>query len=559
MLTRFAPPTAILLLTLPILAGLAGTVLPAFGYLPALGGEALSLEPWRMLLAQPGLMMSSITSLLVGLVASGIALLGVLLLFAGWAGTPAFRRIQHLVSPLLAVPHAAAAFGLAFLIAPSGFLARLVSPELTGWTRPPDLLIVNDSAGLAMMAGLIVKEMPFLFLMALAALPQADPARGRALAASLGYGRMAGFIYCVWPPLYRQMRLATFAVIAFSTSVVDVAAILGPTTPAPLGVRLVTWMNDPDLSTRFMASAGALLQLALTATAMLAWLGVERLGAMVRDWARDDGLRFRRERWVVAFSAPPMLVASTATIAGLILLALWSVAGQWPFPDALPQALSLTGWMKQAPRLSGTLAATLGLAALSAFAALVIVVLCLMREDETGRRPGQAGRALLYLPLIVPQAAFLFGLQFLLASTGSVGAWAPLVLVHLVFVTPYVFLSLSDAWRAFDRRYEAVAAGLGKGRWTILLSVRLPLLLRAVLTAFGVGFAVSVGLYLPTVLIGAGRIVTITTEAVALASSGDRRIIGIYAFLQMLLPLIGFAIATLVPALLWRNRRALRG
>lgn len=559
MLTRLAPPAAILLLTLPILAGLAGTVLPAFGYLPALGGEALSLEPWRMLLAQPGVMMSSITSLAVGLAASGIALLGVLLVFAGWAGTPAFRAIQHLVSPLLAVPHAAAAFGLAFLIAPSGFLARLVSPELTGWTRPPDLLIVNDSAGLAMMTGLIVKEMPFLFLMALAALPQADSSRSRALAASLGYGRMAGFVYCIWPPLYRQMRLATFAVIAFSTSVVDVAAILGPTTPAPLGVRLVSWMNDPDLSTRFMACAGALLQLALTAAAMLAWLGVERLGAMVRDAARDGGLRFRRERWAVALAAAPMLIASTATIAGLFLLGLWSLSGLWPFPDALPQALSLSGWMAQAPRFSGTLAATLGLAALSALAALVIVVLCLMREDDTGRRPGQAGRALLYLPLIVPQAAFLFGLQFLLASTGSVGAWAPLVLVHLVFVTPYVFLSLSDAWRAFDRRYEAVAAGLGKGRWTVLFSVRLPLLLRAVLTAFGVGFAVSVGLYLPTVLIGAGRIVTSTTEAVALASSGDRRIIGIYAFLQMLLPLIGFAIATLVPALLWRNRRALRG
>ena len=55
MADRVSPPlTARLprhLLTLPILAGLAGTVLPAFGYLPALGGEGFSLEPWRMLLA----------------------------------------------------------------------------------------------------------------------------------------------------------------------------------------------------------------------------------------------------------------------------------------------------------------------------------------------------------------------------------------------------------------------------------------------------------------------------------------------------------------------------
>lgn len=559
MLTRLAPPAAILLLTLPILAGLAGTVLPAFGYLPALGGERLSLESWRMLFAQPGLLMSALTSLCVGLAASAIALLGVLLVLAGWSGTRAFRFIQHLVSPLLAVPHAAAAFGLAFLVAPSGFIARLISPELTGWTRPPDLLLVNDPLGLTMMAGLIAKEMPFLFLMALAALPQTDAMRGRAIAASLGYGRMAGFVYCVWPPLYRQMRLATFAVIAFSTSVVDVAAILGPTTPAPLGVRLVGWMNDPDLSTRFMASAGALLQLALTAAAMIAWLGLEWLGALMRDAARDHGFRLRRERLLVAVSAAPMLAASAATLGGLVLLGLWSLAGAWPFPDALPQSVTLAGWMRQLPRLAEPLVATLWLAGLSSLSALIIVVACLMREDESGKQPGRAGMTLLYLPLIVPQAAFLFGLQFLLATVGGTGAWAALAFAHLVFVTPYVFLSLSDPWRAFERRYEAVAAGLGKGRPAILLCVRLPMLLRPVLTALAIGFAVSVGLYLPTVLIGAGRIVTITTEAVALSSSGDRRIIGVYAVIQLLLPLVGFAIATAVPALLWRNRRALRG
>jgi hypothetical protein len=40
--------------------------------------------------------------------------------------------------------------------------ASLVSPWLSGLTRPPDILIVNDPAGLAMMAGLIAKEVPFL-------------------------------------------------------------------------------------------------------------------------------------------------------------------------------------------------------------------------------------------------------------------------------------------------------------------------------------------------------------------------------------------------------------
>ena len=59
-------------------------------------------------------------------------------------------------------------------------------------------------------------------------------------------------------------------------------------------------------------------------------------------------------------------------------------------------------------------------------------------------------------------------------------------------------------------------------------------------------------------LAGAGRVTTITTEAVALASGGNRRVIGVYAFLQMLLPAFGFLVATAVPALLFRHRRAMR-
>ena len=84
------------------------------------------------------------------------------------------------------------------------------------------------------------------------------------------------------------------------------------------------------------------------------------------------------------------------------------------------------------------------------------------------------------------------------------------------------------------------------------------MMLPAVLTAAAVGFAVSVGLYLPTLILGGGRLTTVTTEAVSLAAGGNRRWIGLYGVLQLLLPLAGFLIATAVPALLFRSRRALR-
>lgn len=556
MLSRLGPPLTFAVLAGPVLAGLAGTLLPAFGYLPALGGDAPSLEPFRQLLAQPGIWRSALLSLTAG-VATAAAALGIVMLFlAAWAGTPVFARLQHLVSPLLSVPHAAAAFGLAFLIAPSGLLTRFVSPWLSGWERPPDALIVNDPAGLAMMAGLVVKEIPFLLLIALAALPQADLFRRRRLAASLGYGRIAGFLFGTWPAVYRQIRLAVFAVIAFSSAVVDVAIILGPTRPATLAVRLVGWMNDPELTMRFLACAGAVLQLGVTAAALALWIGLEHAGAWLRDRAAVGGLRLRRDRPAALAALAAMTACALVVLAGLATLALWSVAGLWQFPDALPAAFTLRSWETALSRIAAPLGTTLAVATAATLAATALALLCLAEEDHAGRR--RIALALVYLPLIVPQVAFLFGLQLLFGLAGAAPGLPALVLAHLVFVMPYVLLSLSDPWRAFDRRYEAVAHGLGHGRTSTLWRVKLPMLVRAVLVAAAVGFAVSVGQYLPTLLVGAGRLPTITTEAVALASGGNRRVIGVYAFLQAVLPFLGFAVATAVPALLLRRFRAMR-
>jgi len=59
-----------------------------------------------------------------------------------------------------------------FLLQPSGWLVRLLSPWLTGWERPPLLNLVPDENGLVLIAGLVAKELPFLLLMGLSALNQ---------------------------------------------------------------------------------------------------------------------------------------------------------------------------------------------------------------------------------------------------------------------------------------------------------------------------------------------------------------------------------------------------
>lgn len=552
------PALTMLALLGPVVAGLWGTVLPAFGHLPAAGLTGPSLDPFRDLFGWAGLPRAVMLSVGTGVLATVMSLAIVMLLTAGWSGTQAFRVLERLLSPLLAVPHAAAAFGLAFLIAPSGWLARLVSPGLTGWDRPPDLLIVQDSWGLAMTAGLIVKEVPFLLLITLAALGQADAQRSVRVAQALGYGRLTGWLKTVFPRVYAQIRPPVYVVLAYAMSVVDVAVILGPNTPPSLSVQIVKLMAHPDLSYRLEAAAGAVLQLLLVIGALLIWrLGEGAVAALGRRWIAAGG-RGKADPAVAGLALMAGAVSALAVFLGLVVLGVWSVAGFWGFPDALPDRITMANWLRFGPGTLQALGETALIAVVAALVALVLTIGCLEAEYRHKLRVSQRAVWVLYVPLLIPQTAFLPGLQTLMLNLGADVGRVPVMLVHLVFVLPYVFLSLADPFRAWDARMGVIAAALRASPDRVLWRVRLPMLLRPVLTAFAVGLAVSVGQYLATLLIGGGRVATLTTEAVALASGGDRRAIGVYGLMQTGAALVPFALALLIPALVWRNRKGLR-
>ncbi|WP_026352286.1 ABC transporter permease [Yoonia vestfoldensis] len=552
------PALTLLALLGPVAAGLWGTVLPAFGHLPAAGLTGPSLEPFRDLFGWAGLPRAVMLSVGTGVLATVISLSIVMLVTAGWSGTRPFCVLERLLSPLLAVPHAAAAFGLAFLIAPSGWLARLASPGLTGWDRPPDLLIVQDSWGLAMTAGLIVKEVPFLLLITLAALGQADAQRSVRVAQALGYGRVTGWLKTVFPRVYAQIRPPVYVVLAYAMSVVDVAVILGPNTPPSLSVQIVTLMSDPDLSMRLEAAAAALLQLALVVGALMVWrFGEVVVAALGRRWVASGG-RGKADTAVAGLALAAGTVSALAVFLGLIVMAIWSFAGFWGFPDALPDTMTLANWARFGSGTLEALGETALIAVVVAMVALVLTIGCLEAEYRHNIRVSQRAVWLLYLPLLIPQTAFLPGLQTLMLNLGADIGRGPVMLAHLVFVLPYVFLSLADPFRAWDARMGVIAAALRASPDRILWRVRLPMLLRPILTALAVGLAVSVGQYLATLLIGGGRVATLTTEAVALASGADRRAIGVYGLMQTGAALVPFTLALLIPALVWRNRKGLR-
>ena len=512
------------LLVLPVGLGLAVT----------LGQGAMALPK---LLDWPGLARACLLSLGPGLGATliSVALVGLIL----GAQPRGFGVLQRLLAPLLALPHAAAALGLAFVIAPSGWIARALSPWATGWLVPPDLMTLNDPWGLALTLGLVMKETPFLLLMALAALTPALRQRQR-VAATLGYGRVMSFALVVWPSLYPALRLPVLAVLAYGMTTVDMALILGPSLPYSLSAQISLWRSAASLTDQDQAAAAAVLQAGAVIVALILWRGLEALGAILRRAVTLQGLRAPlAERLCAPLATVAVLGLTVLPVLGLASLALWSVAGLWPFPQALPDRITPQAWVQAGPALlqASTLSVALALCVTCVALALTLWALQTEAHDAKPRH-----ETLIFLPLIVPQIVVLPGMATALLYL-PLPPLAAVALGHLVYVLPYVVLTLSGPFRGWNPQLGAVGASLGAKPWGVLWRLRLPMLAGPLAAAAAVGFAVSIGQYLPTLLLGGGRIVTLTTEAVALSSGGNRRIVGAYGMAQAIWPALAFGLA----------------
>ena len=558
-IVKFSPRFLLALLILPVLGGLISVLLPAFGYAPVLEQTTFSLQGFNALWQTPGLTQMVTLSVATGLISTLLAFIITLMILAAFFNSPWLNRIQRLLSPILVIPHAAAAIAVGFLIAPSGMISRLISPWLSGWDLAPNGMFPHDSFGISIILGLTLKELPFLLLMALGVLAQ--PELGKKLrqqhkvALNLGYCPMTAFFKVILPSLYPLLRLPLLAVLAYASASVEMPLILGPNTPPTLAVAIMHWFNDVDLNLRIKASAGALLQLAVTGGLLALWLGGEKAVKVLFSDSLTNGVReYGGFYWQKITVVLTTLVISFILLS-LIGLVMWSVAGFWRFPDAMPEQFTLLHFKSALMQMGSPLFNTLAIGLVTTLFAIILTLLCLESEQLSDKPISRFTSLIIYLPLLVPSIAFLFGLVWIQQLVNNQAAFFNVVLTHLLFVLPYVFLSLASSYRRLDPRFAHVAASLGAAPCKVFFKVKLPQLFAPILIAAALGLAISFGQYLPTLLAGGGRIATITTEAVTLANGASRRTSAVYAIMQMALPLIGFILAWGLPKYFFKSAR----
>ncbi|MFM1906454.1 MAG: hypothetical protein RLZZ591_131 [Pseudomonadota bacterium] len=504
----------------------------------------LNLSGWRALLADPQTWHALALSLVSGLGATALTVTLTAWLLAHSHARPLWARMASSLAPLLAVPHAAFAIGFVFLVAPSGWLLRALSPWLTSYTFPPPWSTTQDPWALGLAAVLVVKEIPFLLWAAATQLHRPDVAstwtRQWLVARSMGYAPSTAWWRVVWPQLWPRLTLPALAVLAYNLTVVDVALVIGPTSPPTLGVLAWQWLMDAD-PVRYVQGVAAAWLLAAT-LAVSAWVGwyVSAHRFFARN--RTAGVRGHKASGPSRHLQPAAWAWITLLLMyGSVMLALvlGSVSGVWAFPNLLPETLSWQAWqsvLMSSQTLSTTVA--LGLASsLVAWAWAILWLECLPASWDHRLSP------LISLPLVLPAVLWVVGLHALALRWQLDASLAGVYLAHTLMVAPYVLMTLRPAYAGFDERYRHVSASMGHGYLVFLWWIKWPLLRSSLAASLAVGFAVSVAQYLPTLFVGAGRVNTITTEAVTLAAGAQRSLTSAYAWLQWLLPVLGFALA----------------
>ncbi|MDZ7779000.1 MAG: ABC transporter permease subunit [Gemmatimonadota bacterium] len=254
------------------------------------------------------------------------------------------------------------------------------------------------------------------------------------------------------------------------------------------------------------------------------------------------------------FSALPSLRAwlvvllAAWSLLPLVLLVVISVSGGWRFPSLLGADPGLDAWrsLRQSTgRLLPALYTSLGLGVgTGGLAAVLGLPIGRALSDLRGvwRFVG-AGCA--FLPVAAPPLALGVGLQYSFLRAGLGGSAVGVTLAHLIPALGYTSLFFLGVFAVFDRGVEAEARRLGAGGWQTLTRVTLPLLRRPLAEAFVLGFLVSWAQVPLTLLVGQGRVRTLTVEVLSWVQAGQDPLAAAGATLLVIPPLLLMGAAAL--------------
>ena len=242
-------------------ASLAGLVSTSFRPGALLGGS-YGMDAWRRLLDDPGFIDALVFTLRAALISTVLSVvLAVPLALALRRSTTLMRGLVALPLP---IPHLVVASVAVFWLGPSGLADRVAT------TLP----VIANPFGWGIILVYVLKEIPFLTLLMLAAFGEEDASREE-VARLLGASRWERWKAVLLPQLVRPVLLGSVVVAAFVVGSTEVPQIVGPLSPDSLTTWSITVVRvrgpvaRPDAAAALVVTSVVIVLLA----GIVLWLG----------------------------------------------------------------------------------------------------------------------------------------------------------------------------------------------------------------------------------------------------------------------------------------------
>ena len=526
-----------LIIITPIFFGFIGFFLPSFGYFPVLDKYDFNLSYFIISFEMPGILKSISLSFFTGFCSTILALFFSQLILSYFFNTKTYNYLKYFISPFLALPHITMAVGIIFLFSPSGLFFRLISPWLTGFERPPNFFIIPDEYGFFLILGLVLKEIPFFILISLSALEQLPTTKIFKIGKTLQHSYFSIWAMIIFPLIYKKIRLVIFIVIAFSASVIDMSLLLAPSTPSTLSIRALKAYQSAEFDSIFIASNLALIQLSVIIVLMVCWVFLEKIVQQKHFFLITLNFLSRKKSFLKNLLYFTSLTLFSFSILGIACAFLWSIGQNWYFPQFFPGSLSIDNILVFFKQNKDIVFVSIYISLIVSLLSLLIIVIWVELTEVLNFKQFYF-EWFFFLPLFIPEISFLIGLQSFLIIFNFNSFFIPLIVTELLYIMPYSFIILAPALREIKKDYIKVGSSLGKSRFERLIYIKVPLIIPSIFTAFAIGMIVSLSLYTPVYFIGAGRITTLTVEALNLALSNSRQDLGVATVFQVLIPIL---------------------
>lgn len=232
-------------------------------------------------------------------------------------------------------------------------------------------------------------------------------------------------------------------------------------------------------------------------------------------------------------------------LAPMAILLLWTFVSRWPWPDLLPEAYSLRAIKDVfAPHtkifsiLFSNMLLSLSVAILSAIVG-TMTARALVLYDFVGKRLIEF---LSIAPILVPGTVFAMGIHIVFIKMSLADTVLGVIIAHLLYTLPYSINIMKDLTKSIGKQMEMQAYVLGASPLKSFIYITLPLLTPGIMASISMAYITSFSQYFITLLIGGGKVKTLSILMVPFIAKGDRSLGSAYALVFVISTLSVFVV-----------------